>query len=383
MKNQETPWQPLYSQARAGVTELCVSGIIAVVTVDDNIAESEAAGDASLFAGQKLLLEAGDVDYQLWTRSLLKPFQLASHFRILRQSHPALKPQHFALMSSSHNCEDVHLGLLAEIMEIGHVGPESLLCPPALPGDPCAREFFRFEGRTPSSLYHNCSGKHFSYLMSLQAQGLPNDDYIAFDNPEHKRLERLLSELLHRPPETFARTTDGCQLPNYALSIKEIATLYQRLAQFAGRLLADGKELDQIAFPQSEPRYVAGPEELGFIGTLMCRFPQILGGSNRLDTRLMSGEFTAGSALRFLAKDGADGLLAISVLPTEKYKDGLGIVIKLASGYDIRNMETIASEIFAKLDLPAVPLETGSQYNLRTDHLKTTFSFNCKRTGDG
>ena len=375
--NQSTSWQPLYWQKRAGVVELCVSGIVAVVAAPE-LGDSDIASNNSFNSPEnksETLLEQGDVDYTLWTRSLLKPFQLASHFRILRESYPSLKPQHFALMTSSHSCEDVHLGLLDEIMEIGRVLPDGLRCPPALPGDPCAREFFRAEGKTPSSLYHNCSGKHFSYLMSLQAQGLPYNDYIEFENVEHKRLEKLLSELLHRPPESFKKTTDGCQLPNYALSVKEIALLYQRLAQLAGKLVSAEPELDRIPFPEADPRFVAGAQELGFIGTLMCRFPQILGGTNRLDTRIMSGEFTAGSALRFLAKDGADGLLAISVLPTKRYKSGLGIVIKLVSGYDIRNMETIASAIFARLELPTVPLETGSQYNLRTDHLQTNFTF--------
>ena len=74
---------------------------------------------------------------------------------------------------------------------------------------------------------------------------MPNDDYIAFDNPEHKRLERLLSELLHRPPETFARTTDGCQLPNYALSIKEIATALE---------MGSWKSLNRMLYEQKKER---------------------------------------------------------------------------------------------------------------------------------
>jgi L-asparaginase II len=318
------------------------------------------------------LLQRGDVDYPLWTRSLLKPIQLASHFQILKESYPRLRPEHFALMSSSHNCEESHMRLLLEIMEIGRVNPSQLRCPPAMPSDACTREHYKQEGKEPSSLYHNCSGKHFSYLMSLQAQGKSVDNYTDFDNIEHTRVEKLLAELVNRPPDSFAKTTDGCQLPNHALSIREMATVYQKLAKAAGDLIADQPEQLIAAGSDDCPSETANG--LGYIGSLMRRFPHILGGNDRLDTKIMSDGFTGGGAVKYLAKDGAEGLLALSVLPTEVYKSGLGIVIKLSSGYDIRHMETLASEILHRLGLMAT-VEKPQPAKLRTDHLKTEFIF--------
>jgi L-asparaginase II len=354
------PWQPLYSVDRSDVTELCVTGIVAVVGQD--AAQPIAADSVS---GKNLLLKQGDVDYSLWTRSLLKPFQLAAHFQILRENYPQLKPEHFALMSSSHNCESLHLGLLDEIMQTGRLTPDKLRCPAAFPNDVCTKERFIAEGKKANPLYHNCSGKHFSYMMSLQAQGLPVENYTDFDNIEHARLETLLAKLLERQDNTFKKTTDGCQLPNQALSIKEIAFLYQKLACAAGGV---------AGIENAEILKHADENEIGVIGSLMERFPLVLGGTNRLDTRIMQGALTAGSTTHFMAKDGAEGLLAIGIAPTERYTQGVGIVIKLASGYDIRHMETIASEILRKLELGK---ESGSsaEAQVTNDHLKTKFSF--------
>ena len=370
MKSEISPWQPLYSIERDGVNELSVSGIIAAT-----------AG----FDDDKLFLETGDADYVLWTRSVLKPFQLASHLQILQESYPSLKPEHYALMSSSHNCEALHLQLLQEIMEIGRVSADQLLCPPAWPGDICTREDFKAAGQQPQSLYHNCSGKHFSYLMSLQAQGKRPDEYTDFDNVEHKRLEKLLSRILGRSEDSFRKTTDGCQMPNHAMSVREMATLYRRLA-FASGNCADAAKRNGTTSPASNGiasgGITGGGEDdraLGTVGNLMHQYPDVLGGKNRLDSKIMLGSGTASGGTKFIAKDGADGLLAIGVLPTEQYKNGLGMVIKLSSGYDIRNMEAIASQILKTIGI-SHPMQDDATLNadserVRTDHIKTDFAF--------
>jgi L-asparaginase II len=396
MNSQAAPWQPLFSCERDGITELSVSGIIAataglhssdVHVVQDGEAASGTNGKSALHRSdvskekELLFVEAGDVDYVLWTRSLLKPFQLASHLEILQQTYPALKPEHYALMSSSHSCEALHLELLREIMAIGRVSPEQLLCPPAWPADVYTREKFRAAGDMPRTLYHNCSGKHFSYLMSLQAQGLKLAEYIEFDNCEHKRLEQLLSRMLGRSHASFPKTTDGCQLPNHAMSVREIAELYRKLA-FAS--LNDTVSLtSSLTSSQalSEALSEAGPDAraLATVGNLMHRYPDILGGSNRLDSKIMHGQFTTASGTRFIAKDGADGLLAIGVLPTERFENGLGIVIKLSSGYDIRHMQLLASHILSALGFGNLDDDLSvsgiSGDRLRKDHLQTHYDF--------
>jgi hypothetical protein len=60
----------------------------------------------------------------------------------------------------------------------------------------------------------------------------------------------------------------------------------------------------------------------------MVRHPDLIGGFNRLDSTIIkAGE---GSVI---AKEGADGLLGLSIIHPD-YPDGLGVVIKIAHGWN-------------------------------------------------
>jgi L-asparaginase II len=405
MRANDYPWQPLYMVERSGQPEVVVFGIVAVVTADGGRLPSEQsdvdAPTASADAGGQeestaasnatrqefaaasdqdspnalrqhssgqLLIERGDSSYKLWTRSLLKPWQLSSHFRILRESYPSLTPQQFALMTSSHSAEKIHLDLLDQIMCIGKISADKLKCPPTLPMSNEMKEEIKKQGKGPSSLYHNCSGKHCSYLLSLQAQGLPLDDYISLENPEHKRVDRALAESLGVSENSFERTTDGCQLPNQNLSLQQMATLYKQIAQCAANT-------DTRALPSLNGR--DAKNDIGYIGGLMRLYPEVIGGQGRLDTRIMAGTFAADKKRRFVAKGGADGLLAIGVLPDESDKSAAGIIIKLAAGHDNKHMETITAEILRRLGIAVAQPDLFTTRE-RTDHLKTTFFLDIK-----
>jgi L-asparaginase II len=290
-------------------------------------------------------------------------------------------------MCSSHNGEALHVKLLHEIMEIGKLSAEQLQCPAAWPGDVSTRENLKSLGQGPKRLYHMCSGKHLSYLLSLQAQGKPSNEYTNFESVEHKRLEQLLSRMLGRSVSSFRKTTDGCQMPNYALSFRETAGLYRRLA-FASGNFASGNAANSSSagsrnlsseHGKGTSSCVEDEEALGLVGNLMHQYPDILGGTNRLDSKIMHGSDTAGGGTRFLAKDGADGLLAVAMQPTEHFKNGLGMVIKLVSGYDIRNMEAIVSQIFRTIGVLHPMLHDATpnagHHKVRTDHIKTEFAF--------
>ena len=181
-------------------------------------------------------------------------------------------------------------------------------------------------------------------------------------------LEAILSELLGRPEDSFDTTTDGCQMVNYALSAREIATLYLTLATSTRDQSRNGSQAKAQWY-----QYI--PE----LRELIKRFPNIIGGSESFDSRLMQGKLK-GIEVPLIAKVGADGLLAIGILPGETYKNGLGILIKLSSGYEGRHMEAICRELFSQLGLidreagrqPAKPLFGPP---VRTDHLQSNFHF--------
>ena len=67
----------------------------------------------------------------------------------------------------------------------------------------------------------------------------------------------------------------------------------------------------------------------------MVRHPDLVGGFNRLDsTILKAGEGTV------IAKEGADGLLGLAIEHPD-YPKGLGIVVKIAHGWNAQALSLI------------------------------------------
>lgn len=315
----KTPWQPLYTIERSGITEVSVYGIVSVV-------EGTASRDV------RQLLEFGDVNYMLWSRSLLKPWQLLSHFQELIDHYPALTDEHLTLMLSSHSAEAPHLKLLNEILAIGAVSDHFLKCPATFPLSNEMRIALKEQGEIPRSTYHNCSGKHSGYLLSMKTEGLDLDDYLNPEGAQFVVLKELLCNLTGRSVQTFGATTDGCQLPNYGLTPYEMAKFYQGLA---------------CGIETSDKRTA----QLKTLADLMRDHPFIVGGSDRFDSRLMNGKYTNLDEVPLVAKEGADGLLGIGIGRCRRFENGLGILIKLSSGNDTKHMETIVQEVLRQLGL--------------------------------
>jgi L-asparaginase II len=349
----KTEWQPIYSVERSGVTEITIAGAVSVV-----------AGRSSASELPQPLLTIGDVGFPLWTRSLLKPWQLLSHLPELKKFYPQLTREHYALMMASHNAEPMHMKVLHQIMSIGECKEEWLRCPPAYPSHRESREHVKEEGKPESRLYHNCSGKHFGYLMAIKAEGGDVNDYINPAAPHFVPLKKVLGSLLHKDNLDPPVTTDGCQLPNYGVSIQDMATLYQGLANVEKFPSTGDRDVDEMLELYPEIR------------SIFCQYPLIVSGHDRLDCKIMTGGFNLSGSPTLIAKEGAEGLLAIGIGKTDEYPNGLGIVIKLSSGFDTKHMETIATEILAQLGLGkhgslTPPLPAGT----RTDHVRIKYHF--------
>jgi L-asparaginase II len=76
----------------------------------------------------------------------------------------------------------------------------------------------------------------------------------------------------------------------------------------------------------------------------MTRYPQLIGGTDRLDTMIM--EAAAG---KVISKVGAEGVWLCGVLPNEKYPRGLAIALKIEDGDDKRARPVVAIEILRQI----------------------------------
>ena len=84
----------------------------------------------------------------------------------------------------------------------------------------------------------------------------------------------------------------------------------------------------------------------GKIVEAKMKFPELIGGTERLDTLLMQ----AGRG-KFISKIGAEGVWLCGVLPSEKFPNGLGIALKIEDGDDKRARAVISVEILRQLGI--------------------------------
>jgi len=119
---------------------------------------------------------------------------------------------------------------------------------------------------------------------------------------------------------------DGCGLPTVSNTVGELAVLY------AG---------------------VAATRDEDWIWDSMVRHPDLIGGFNRLDSTAI--KVCGGSVV---AKEGADGLLGLSVVHDD-FPDGLGVVVKIAHGWN-----PVATWYVARAVLGVLGFELRNPYPL-------------------
>lgn len=287
---------PLFSLERGGHEEVCVYGELVV-----------------LAAGGQVEQRWGEPGALLPARSLLKPFQFLAGGHV--SPGTALAERAVAALGSiSASAEQ--LAALGR-WYAGDPLESSLILPAALPLD--VRERGARLGTPGSQRCHPCFSKHMAVLAACRARGWPVAGYAEPEHPYTLELRQLLASWLGREQASFQLVCDGCQLPTPLLQLEELAELYRQLA----------------AAPESS---AAGAVFRG-----MCSHPDWVGGPGRMDTELMRA-----NPGRLIAKEGADGLLAIGFAPwpgvdrsgiaaqgdaAQRSAEGGALVVKLAAGH--------------------------------------------------
>ncbi|MFG3556354.1 asparaginase [Micromonospora sp. NPDC047557] len=250
------------------------------------------------------LATAGDVTAPIFPRSASKPMQAIG---MLRAGLTLTDPADLALVSASHAGEDFHLARVGALLDRAGLDASALHCPPDLPVGAAAREAVLRAGGGPSRVQMNCSGKHSGMLLTCEAAGWPRDGYWRPEHPLQQGLRAAIEEFTGE--QAAAVGVDGCGAPVLAVSLTGLAGAYLRLVD---------------AEPGSTPRTVADA---------MRAYPEIVGGTQADDTRLMRG------VPGLLAKVGAEGVFAVG-LP------GVGAVaLKIDDGADRARMPVLVSAL--------------------------------------
>lgn len=252
-------------------------------------------------ANGTLLASAGDVDYPVFTRSALKPFQampLVAHQAL----GDALSDADIALLCASHSGESMHVKGVAALLARAGADETALACGCHTP------YFYAATGQTPppdatySRLQHNCSGKHAGMLLLARALGAPLSGYLEGDHPVQAEIVRCVSHFSGLAEDQLVRGIDGCSAPNFALPLRALAQAFARLTR-----------------TDEDARYGAAPHR---VARAMVRHPELVSGTARKDLVLMQ----AGQG-DWVSKEGADGVRAIA-----SFSRGIGIAAKCSDG---------------------------------------------------
>jgi len=258
----------------------------------------------------------GNPDLPTYFRSSAKPFQTLALFRTGVADYFDFSDREIALITASHNGEDFHIALVRQILRKIGANEADLRCGFHPPMYAAAAQKFYAEHRMPSPVYNNCSGKHAGMLAACKALGYEISRYLEPDHPHQRAILRIIAEFSGVAEENIHTGVDGCGVPVFYLTLRQMARMYARFA-------ASG-----------EPAVVR-------IRTAMMRYPEYVAGTGRFDTvfmRLMAG--------RAFSKTGAEGVQGVAFLSPEP----LAILAKSEDGQR-RGVEPAVVEIMRQLKL--------------------------------
>ncbi|MFJ5970695.1 asparaginase [Streptomyces sp. NPDC093060] len=243
-----------------------------------------------LGADGQVQFQLGDIEAAFYPRSALKPVQAVA---MLRAGLP-LDGDLLSLAAASHSGEERHLTGTRRILELAGLAEDDLRNVPDMPYDPDVRDAWVREGRLPSRLAQNCSGKHAAMLWTAKLNGWSLDDYLDPAHPLQQAIAEIVEDLTGQ--QVAQVTVDGCGAPLFSISLHGLARAVARIT---------------TAAPGTPEARVADA---------MREHAEMASGSGRDVSALMR------AVPGLLAKDGFEGV-QVAALP-----DGRAIAVKIADG---------------------------------------------------
>ena len=301
--------------------------------------ESVHRGHLIVIDGQRnVWISMGDPRTVTFFRSAAKPFQAMPCLTSGAADAFGFSDEEVALACASHSGETRHVRIASLMLERIGLTEAHLHCGSHLPFNEKESERMQREGETPTQLHNNCSGKHAAMLATAKHIGADIGDYEALSNPLQQEILKAAALFAEIPKEKIAVGIDGCAAPNFAIPVRAMAVSFLNL-------ISPPEHFDNASRKAAEK-----------IVSAMKQFPELIGGTDRLDTMLMQA-----AEGRIISKVGADGVWLCGVLPSEQWPDGLAIALKIEDGNDYRARPVVAVEVLRKLGvLPADSLRDVS-----------------------
>lgn len=215
--------------------------------------------------------------YPFYLRSCAKPLQASLIIDYGMDIKYDMTEEEIALCCASHAGEDIHVQTAVNMLKKIGLDESYLKCGFHKPISKTEQEKLLLEGKKENIFQNNCVGKH---IMMLALCKMNNWDLASYDEPEHPvqiAIKKRISELCELKKE-YPLTKDGCGVPIMSMPLENMAKGYLNLF--------------------CNPRYEK-------IKLAFLNFPYIIGGENRLDTKIIE------NSDKLIAKVGAGGLCIV------------------------------------------------------------------------
>lgn len=252
-----------------------------------------------------LVAWAGDPEIYTFMRSSAKPIQALAVVETGAYDAYGLDERELAITSASHSSEAFHVETVLAILRKLGVSESRLQCGTHLPTHgPSADELIR-QGRQPTPVHCNCSGKHAGMLAVAKRMGWTLEGYWQAEHPVQRLCLANVASVSGYPAAKIGVAKDGCGVTVFALPLRHMAQAFARMAN------------------PDDPPSGFSPERVraaSLIIRAMREHPEMVGGTGRLCTELMR-------KAPLVAKSGAEGVYCVGV-PGRS----LGVALKIEDG---------------------------------------------------
>lgn len=269
----------------------------------------------------------GDPKAVTFFRSAAKPFQAIPCITSGAADAFGFSEEEIAMACASHSGESRHVRIVGLMLERAGLSEAHLHCGSHLPFYDKESERMLRAGEYATQLHNNCSGKHAAMLAFAKHIEADLNIYELLENPVQQKILETVSQFSEVPVGKIKIGIDGCVVPNFALPLHAMATSFMNLIR--------PEKFDQKT-QSAAARIVSA----------FVKFPELIGGSERLDTMLMQA-----AEGKIISKVGADGVWLCGVLPGEKHPTGLAIALKIEDGDDRRARPVVAVEVLRQLGI--------------------------------
>jgi L-asparaginase II len=257
----------------------------------------------ALDARHDLLLSAGNTEALVYLRSAAKPFIAAAAVRAGVVVRYGLDQRELSVMCGSHAGERFHIVAVRSILRRIGLDESALQCGADLPYNVEARAALEAAGTAPAPIYHNCSGKHAGILALCAILSADPATYMEPSNPAQRYILDFCARLSDERADSLILGIDGCGIPAYATTLRNVALAYTRFATLAGISDDTAAALRQVR-------------------DAMLAFPEYMSGTGEFDASLIhAGE------RELVCKGGAEGIHATALI-----QRGGALVIKVIDG---------------------------------------------------